>query len=88
MYASWFNFDACQFELAGILVLENVNKLQHFEVRLHFLALKCSLTQVRLPCESNQLAKIVRMTTAFQQVIYADICPTKPIHVIIDCSRS
>ena len=28
-------WNACQLELAGILTLENVNKLQHFEAYLH-----------------------------------------------------
>ena len=33
-------YNPCQLELAGIWMLENVNKLQHFEVRLHFLTSK------------------------------------------------
>ena len=34
-----------------------MNKHQHFETCLHFLAYKCLLTQVRLPYESNQLVQ-------------------------------
>ena len=29
-------YNTCQLELASILMLENVNKLQHFEDCLHF----------------------------------------------------
>ena len=42
--------------LAGIFMLENVNKHQRFETCSHFLAAECLLTQVRLPYESSQLA--------------------------------
>ena len=59
-----FIYNACQLEFAGILMLENVNKHQYFEACLHFEVSKCLLTQIRLPYESNQLAYIVRMTTA------------------------
>ena len=45
-------YNACQHE---ILTLEYVNKLQHFEACVHFLASKLLLTQVRLPYERNQL---------------------------------
>ena len=31
-------YNACRFELASILMLENVNKHQHFEACLRFLA--------------------------------------------------
>ena len=47
-------YNACQFELAGILVLENVNKHQYFEACLHFLVKKCLQAHVRLLYESNQ----------------------------------
>ena len=45
--------NACKLESTGVLMLGNVNKLQHFEACLHFLASKCLLTQVRLPYKSN-----------------------------------
>ena len=40
---------AGELELAGILLLENVDKLQNVETCLHFLAYKCPLTQTRMP---------------------------------------
>ena len=40
MLHGWF-YDACQLELADILILENVNKQQHFEACLHFSESKC-----------------------------------------------
>ena len=43
-----------QLVLAGIVMLENANKLQHFEACLLFCASKRLLTQVRLPYESNR----------------------------------
>ena len=49
-------YNACQLESTGVLMLENVNKLQHFEACLHFRASKCFLTQVRLSYKSNQPA--------------------------------
>ena len=48
LLASWF-------ELVGTYMPENVNKFQHFEACLHFLATECRLTQVRLPYGYNQL---------------------------------
>ena len=36
MYATCFIYNACQLELAGILLLENANKHQHFEACLQF----------------------------------------------------
>ena len=36
MCATWFEYNPCQLELAGILMLENVNKLQHCEACPHF----------------------------------------------------
>ena len=47
--------NAYRVELADILIIKNVNKHQHFEACLHFLASKCFLTEVRLSYESNQL---------------------------------
>ena len=51
-------YKTCQLELVGILMLENVNKLQHFEACLHVLLSKRFLTQAYgyLPYGSNQLA--------------------------------
>ena len=58
-------YNLYQLELAGISVVENVNKLQNCEACIHFLASEILLTQVRLPYESRQLAYIVRMSVAF-----------------------
>ena len=49
-------YKACFLVLLGTLMLENVNKLQNVEACLHFSASRCSLTQVSLHHESNQLA--------------------------------
>ena len=38
--------NVCQLELAGNLMLENVNKRQHFEACLIFLASKCLITGI------------------------------------------
>ena len=37
-YATYFDYNACRLELAGILMVENINKHRHFEACLHFLA--------------------------------------------------
>ena len=49
-------YNACQLELAGVSMLENVNELRHFEACLRSSATKFPLTQVRLPFESKRLA--------------------------------
>ena len=59
-------YNACQLELSVIFILENVSKHQHFKACLHFLASKCSLTQVRPPYESNQPAYLIRIAVASQ----------------------
>ena len=60
-------YNACQLELEGVFyAIENVNKHQHFAAFFTSLASKCILTQVRLPCECNQLAYIVRTTIQSQ----------------------
>ena len=48
-------YNVCHIELASIVMLANVNKHQHFETCLHFVASKCFLTQVCRTSESNQL---------------------------------
>ena len=54
MYAVWFRLNnARQIYLAGISLLENVNKRRYFEACLHFLASKRLLNQVRPSYESN-----------------------------------
>ena len=50
-------YKACQLELAGILMLENVNKLQHLKLVYICCYQNASMqTQVYLPYVSNQLA--------------------------------
>ena len=36
-------YKQCQLELAGILVLENINEIQHSEACLDYIASKCLL---------------------------------------------
>ena len=51
-------------ELAIILMLEYVNRLQNAESCLHFLASKRPLNQVGAPYISNEAAYVIRMAIA------------------------
>ena len=57
-----------EFELVSVSMLKTVNKLQHVEARLHFIASKFPLTPVGMHYKSNQLTYIIRMAIAFQEV--------------------
>ena len=60
--------EAGELELAGILMLKNVNKLHNFEACLHFIASKCPLNKVGMDYKSKQVAHIIRMRVASQKV--------------------
>ena len=58
--------NASELELAGILMLKNINNLQNVDAGLHFSASKFPLTQVGLHYKSNQVAYIIWTTVASQ----------------------
>ena len=63
---------AGQLELASILMLANVNKLQSVDACLHLLASECPLTQVGMRYKTNQVAYIIRMRIASPWVFLTD----------------
>ena len=62
MPVGWFHKTG-ELELASILMLKNVNKLQNVDACLHFYS---PLTHVGVHYKSNQLAFIIKMTIASQ----------------------
>ena len=61
----WVSGERCKYYKC-IKMLNNINKLQNVEACLHFLVLKCPLTQVGMHYKSTQVAHINRVTLASQ----------------------